>query len=625
MGSSSAFVRKLQEWYSSHGDDLKLPVYFNKKEVDLEALWNAVQQHGGSAQVCKNKRWAAIGRQLDPYATNSTTSYLLKKLYERNLLPYERMVSPSTAMSPESDTPGGSAVGSGGGGGLKRRSPYIDNGDDDEDMPGASRSVRGRYKKRGPQNQYHHTSTHPSPFQGGPASSYLPSDSQTPYIKSEDGRRAGEVSKGGGSKGGASNREDYSRPVRSKASKRIWGQALLRDGLMDGASSGGLGCDEATSDRDHRQDEEEGRVVTSQGGASQDEDYEDGDEEEKEASAWIDGPSTGIMRGHLIGRKIRMRWTDNRYYQGTVMHYDDQKDLYNIEYEDGWNDDVDLNPLTWELWDEDGDAMAIQQLRALRDVMGAPAGGGERGQARGSMDDLKKKESDPVELSPEPWDLPPPSGTGPSIAEKLASWVGLLPGAGPCPWSTLGDRDAGGQEAKVAGRESEGDMDDDGPGEGTSDVVDTGVEVPLKMEGLPGAPRSPPPGATPYPGALPLSLPGLVPPCVPPGLPPSFAVSSALGGGGVPSQLMLQAQVHQAQDTIANLEGQMKRMCEMYKNRVNKLKRELSDSAETIRDLQAQLRAAQAAAEENRHCFSLLLEVVRPVETANGTTSKYSD
>lgn len=58
--------------------------------VDLYQLYSEVVQRGGFEEVCQQKLWREIFRQLPQYSDRHTSaSYALKKIYKKNLLEYE--------------------------------------------------------------------------------------------------------------------------------------------------------------------------------------------------------------------------------------------------------------------------------------------------------------------------------------------------------------------------------------------------------------------------------------------------------------------------------------------------------------------------------------------------------
>eukprot|EP01023_Acetabularia_acetabulum_P016725 TRINITY_DN18271_c1_g1_i2.p1 TRINITY_DN18271_c1_g1~~TRINITY_DN18271_c1_g1_i2.p1 ORF type:complete len:467 (+),score=85.87 TRINITY_DN18271_c1_g1_i2:221-1621(+) len=98
QAAPSEFMVRYKFWYASyHGEQLRVP-RFNKSDLDLEHLWDAVKCRGGSAQVCGNKQWAEIGRMFDPPASMTNLSFHIKRIYEKYLLAYEKTISPQTAM-----------------------------------------------------------------------------------------------------------------------------------------------------------------------------------------------------------------------------------------------------------------------------------------------------------------------------------------------------------------------------------------------------------------------------------------------------------------------------------------------------------------------------------------------
>jgi len=64
--------------------------------VDLYQLYSEVVQRGGFEEVCQQKLWREIFRQLPQYSDRHTSaSYALKKMYKKNLLEYELLKRPN--------------------------------------------------------------------------------------------------------------------------------------------------------------------------------------------------------------------------------------------------------------------------------------------------------------------------------------------------------------------------------------------------------------------------------------------------------------------------------------------------------------------------------------------------
>merc|ERR1719186_2178475 len=85
------------------GTSIKVLPAVSKKTVDLFSLYKLTKERGGYHACVKNKSWKAITEKLGiTYTSNST--FLLKKHYDKYLLPYEIEVDncgldPATAQS----------------------------------------------------------------------------------------------------------------------------------------------------------------------------------------------------------------------------------------------------------------------------------------------------------------------------------------------------------------------------------------------------------------------------------------------------------------------------------------------------------------------------------------------
>eukprot|EP01023_Acetabularia_acetabulum_P017367 TRINITY_DN18663_c2_g1_i1.p1 TRINITY_DN18663_c2_g1~~TRINITY_DN18663_c2_g1_i1.p1 ORF type:complete len:248 (-),score=31.36 TRINITY_DN18663_c2_g1_i1:349-1092(-) len=92
------FMKEYVKWYeATNSKPFQFPL-FNRRSFDVEKLWTLVRQYGGSSKVTLQKQWAEIGRQFNPpqYMTNLST--IVKNIYERFLLDYEKIHYAPTAM-----------------------------------------------------------------------------------------------------------------------------------------------------------------------------------------------------------------------------------------------------------------------------------------------------------------------------------------------------------------------------------------------------------------------------------------------------------------------------------------------------------------------------------------------
>eukprot|EP01024_Parvocaulis_polyphysoides_P039153 TRINITY_DN3535_c0_g6_i1.p1 TRINITY_DN3535_c0_g6~~TRINITY_DN3535_c0_g6_i1.p1 ORF type:complete len:257 (-),score=19.69 TRINITY_DN3535_c0_g6_i1:171-941(-) len=92
------FMKDYVKWYeATNSKPFQFPL-FNRRSFDVEKLWTLVRQYGGSSKVTLQKQWAEIGRQFSPpkYMTNLST--IVKNIYERYLLDYEKIHYALTAM-----------------------------------------------------------------------------------------------------------------------------------------------------------------------------------------------------------------------------------------------------------------------------------------------------------------------------------------------------------------------------------------------------------------------------------------------------------------------------------------------------------------------------------------------
>ncbi|PHH65649.1 hypothetical protein CDD81_1735 [Ophiocordyceps australis] len=84
------YLDGLAKFHKQHGSNLHRLPYVDKKPLDLYRLKKAVESRGGFEKVCKQKKWAEIGRDLG-YSGKimSSLSTSLKNSYQRWLCPYE--------------------------------------------------------------------------------------------------------------------------------------------------------------------------------------------------------------------------------------------------------------------------------------------------------------------------------------------------------------------------------------------------------------------------------------------------------------------------------------------------------------------------------------------------------
>ncbi|KAF2113688.1 histone demethylase JARID1D [Lophiotrema nucula] len=92
------YLDQLQKFHKQHGNSLTRFPSVDKRPLDLYKLKKAVETRGGFERVCKQKKWAEIGRDLG-YSGKimSSLSTSLKNSYQKWLHPYEeylRVVKP---------------------------------------------------------------------------------------------------------------------------------------------------------------------------------------------------------------------------------------------------------------------------------------------------------------------------------------------------------------------------------------------------------------------------------------------------------------------------------------------------------------------------------------------------
>jgi len=89
--SNMSYLDKLAKFHRQQGTTLtKLPS-LDKQPIDLYALKRAVDARGGFKNICADKKWAEVGRELGYGGIKNVTSVstALKNAYQKYLLPYE--------------------------------------------------------------------------------------------------------------------------------------------------------------------------------------------------------------------------------------------------------------------------------------------------------------------------------------------------------------------------------------------------------------------------------------------------------------------------------------------------------------------------------------------------------
>ena len=92
--TSHDYIEKLANFHKQYGTTLNRFPSVDKRPLDLYKLKKAVEVRGGFEKVCKDKKWAEIGRDLG-YSGKimSSLSTSLKNSYQRWLFPYEQYLA----------------------------------------------------------------------------------------------------------------------------------------------------------------------------------------------------------------------------------------------------------------------------------------------------------------------------------------------------------------------------------------------------------------------------------------------------------------------------------------------------------------------------------------------------
>jgi [histone H3]-trimethyl-L-lysine4 demethylase len=89
--STMSYLDKLAKFHRQQGTTLTRPPTLDKQPIDLYQLKRLVDARGGFKDVCSNKKWAEVGRELGYGSTKNITSVstVLKNTFQKYLLPYE--------------------------------------------------------------------------------------------------------------------------------------------------------------------------------------------------------------------------------------------------------------------------------------------------------------------------------------------------------------------------------------------------------------------------------------------------------------------------------------------------------------------------------------------------------
>ena len=89
--STMSYLDKLAKFHRQQGTPLTRAPSLDKQPIDLYQLKRLVDARGGFKEVCNNKRWAEVGRELGYGSIKNVTSVstTLKNAFQKYLLPYE--------------------------------------------------------------------------------------------------------------------------------------------------------------------------------------------------------------------------------------------------------------------------------------------------------------------------------------------------------------------------------------------------------------------------------------------------------------------------------------------------------------------------------------------------------
>ncbi|KAH8548185.1 hypothetical protein BGW37DRAFT_507757 [Umbelopsis sp. PMI_123] len=102
------FIRDLEEFHQRHGTTLQAEPILGGQKLDLLKLYKEVTAAGGYQQVTQDRIWKLLGESFEFKSTCTNSAYVLKSVYKKNLLGWEKTKmwglqwNPSMADEPKS-------------------------------------------------------------------------------------------------------------------------------------------------------------------------------------------------------------------------------------------------------------------------------------------------------------------------------------------------------------------------------------------------------------------------------------------------------------------------------------------------------------------------------------------
>ncbi|GAB4820123.1 hypothetical protein N2152v2_007169 [Parachlorella kessleri] len=336
----TAFLEELRSFFAARGATLQVP-RFNKRELDVEKLWLLAHvQGGGYDLVCQKKLWASVGRHFNPPKSMTNLSFHMKRLYERLLLPFERVWLARGRKARTSSTAGTYAAH--GSPSIKRQRPAGEGGEAAggsippagatplPQLPPQGGSGTGRESGGQPQGSQPSQQLEQLPgaapqqqdVQQAAAHHHHQQQQQQPQGSAPGASRPQRSTRGKRSTGHFGDEFLYESPTFNHHGRQNHGLLLAEARLAD-----------AVTTRPH----------------------------------WVPGRDVRLEGEELVGYHLET-WDkeSNCYRKGLVVAFNPSQGLHSVRREDGGRDELLLAGDGWRLCpDDDSDAMAVQQLAEL--------------------------------------------------------------------------------------------------------------------------------------------------------------------------------------------------------------------------------------------------------------------
>jgi hypothetical protein len=83
------FLDAMARFWELQGTTLKVPIV-DKQNLDLHRLYKVVNEEGGFAKLCREKKWSVVSKKMgyNPTHSHASVGSLLRSHYEKTILPY---------------------------------------------------------------------------------------------------------------------------------------------------------------------------------------------------------------------------------------------------------------------------------------------------------------------------------------------------------------------------------------------------------------------------------------------------------------------------------------------------------------------------------------------------------